>query len=95
MLIEHILFIGGDSMENHIVEIENQKNIKVTDVIELEGFDENVIYVILKEKSLVIQGENLHINSLDEGILIAEGKIESVEYRKKKVRKTLKERFKR
>ena len=82
-------------MENHIVEIENQKNIKVTDVIELEGFDENVIYVILKEKSLVIQGENLHINSLDEGILIAEGKIESVEYRKKKVRKTLKERFKR
>ncbi len=80
-------------MENHIIEIENQRSIRITEVIELEGFDENIIYVELKEKNLIIEGENLHIESLDEGILIAKGTIESVAYRKKKLKKSLKDRF--
>ena len=80
---------------SHDLYIENKEKITITDVSSVGEFDETVIFVNLKEERLMIYGENLHIESLDlqDGKLIATGKVESLTYSKKKERKSILERF--
>jgi len=80
---------------SHDLYIENKEKITITDVSSVGEFDETVIFVNLKEERLMIYGENLHIESLDlqDGKLIATGKVESLTYSKKKERKSIFERF--
>lgn len=78
--------------EIHIVE---RKQIVVSDVTSVDGFDENCICVNLKEEQLLIYGKSLHIEGLDmeAGVLTAAGQIESLGYAKKKEKRTLRDRI--
>lgn len=78
--------------EIHIVE---RKRIVVSDVTSVDGFDENCICVNLKEEQILIYGRSLHIEGLDmdAGVLTAAGYIESLEYAKKKEKRTFRDRF--
>lgn len=82
---------------SHELHLENKSKLTVTDVSSVDSFDEGAIFVNLKDEGLFIYGENLHVDALDldEGRLIAAGKINSLEYTKKKEKKTLRERFRR
>jgi len=80
---------------NHEINITNKSLITVSEVTSVDGFDEEAIFVNLKEEGLVIYGKNLHIEGLDleDGKLVAAGKIESLTYTKKKIKKSIWERL--
>ena len=79
----------------HEIRIVNKTRMTVSGVSCIDGFDETCIYVNLKEEGLLIYGRELHIEGLDleNGILTAAGRIESIAYTKKKEKKSLRERF--
>lgn len=80
---------------NHEINMINRARITVSEVCSVDGFDENCIFVNLKEDGLYIYGRGMHIEGLDldNGVLTAAGQIESIVYAKKKIKKTLRERF--
>ena len=82
-------------MGNHVLNLDEKKLLTVTEVTDVEGFDEETMLINLKEEGLIINGRNLHIEALDleEGRLIARGEIESMTYTKKKAKKSILERF--
>lgn len=69
-------------MENHFIQLENKKNLTVTDVVSVEAFDEETILVNLQTEGLILCGKDLHIEVLDleEGRLSASGEFESITY---------------
>lgn len=73
-------------MENHLINMEDKKRIIITEVKDIEAFDEDAILVNLADDGIVIKGENLNIEKLDlnEGKLIAVGKINAISYTGKK-----------
>lgn len=73
-------------MENHIISIDNRERITVTEVSDVDSFNEQSILVSLKNGGLLIKGEKLHIQKLDleEGKVIITGAIGSVAYTEKK-----------
>ena len=72
---------GGMSAPHHVV-IEERKSLTVSGVEDVERFDENSIVLSTSRGSMVVTGENLHIEklSLDGGDLKVEGDIDSVSY---------------
>lgn len=84
-------------MENHYVEITNKERITVTSVIDVDAFDENVLWANLEEGGLELTGANLHIEKLDleEKVLVVSGQLESLTYigKKTKNKKSLIERL--
>lgn len=82
-------------MENHYLQLEEKNRLTVTEVISVEGFDDNLMVVNLQNEELLVNGSNLSIELLDleEGKLVAAGQIESLVYNKKKQKKKLIERF--
>ena len=86
-------------MENHHITIDNRERITVTQVADVDAFDEAVLWANLKEGSLEITGEKLNMEKLDleAGILVITGRIHSLEYTDKKMKsgKTLMQRFRR
>lgn len=82
-------------MENHYLQLEEKNRLTVTEVISVEGFDDNLMVVNLQNEELLVSGRDLGIELLDleEGRLIAAGQIESLVYNKKKQRKKMLERF--
>ena len=75
-------------MENHYITIENREKITVSQVADVDAFDEETLWANLKEGGIEITGKNLNVQKLDlqEGILIVIGDILSVAYTSKKVR---------
>lgn len=73
-------------MDAHIVNIDNRERISVTEVADIESFNEEIIILILKNGGLVIRGEDLHIQKLDleEGRVLISGAIGSAVYTEKK-----------
>lgn len=73
-------------MENHIINIDNRERITVTEVADVDSFNEETILVSLKTGGLVIKGGKLHIQKLDlaEGKVIITGAVNSVVYTEKK-----------
>lgn len=71
-------------MENHVVTIENREKITVTDVKEIDSFDENEVRINLGNGVMVIKGDKLHMQMLDlnEGHAVIEGTIDSLMYAK-------------
>lgn len=84
-------------MTNHEINITERKRVEVTNVISLESFDSEGIFVNLEEDSVYITGENLHVEELDlsAGIMVASGDIGAVSYEKRKVKSRLFDRFRR
>ena len=84
-------------MERNEIHILNQEHIEISGIRTVEGFDEGGIYVTLENESLMVYGEGLHVDTLeiDDGKLEASGRIVSLTFEKKKVKKKLRERLRR
>lgn len=69
-------------MDNHKVTIENRKLTTITDIAEIDSFDESEIRATLKQGALIIKGENMNIRKLDLQTGEAEiaGRIDSLMY---------------
>lgn len=72
---------GGLSAPHHVV-IEERKSLTVSGVEDVERFDENSIVLSTSKGTMVVTGENLHIEklSLDGGDLKVEGDVDAVTY---------------
>ena len=66
--------------------LNDRKKLKITGVAEVESFSETVVSASTCMGQLSVKGEGLKINKLDtdDGELIIDGKINSMEYTKKK-----------
>ena len=66
---------------HHLI-LEGREQLSVSGVEEVESFDENQIVMYTTKGTLVVRGENLHIEklSLDGGDLKVEGDIDSLTY---------------
>ena len=73
-------------MENHKVVIDNRVKMSITDIVEIDSFDEEEIRATLKQGAVVIKGEKLNIHMLDlqEGTAEIGGIINSLMYVKVK-----------
>lgn len=72
---------SGLSAPHHVV-LEERKNLTVSGVEDVERFDENTIVLSTSKGTLVVTGENLHIEklSLDGGDLKVDGDIDALAY---------------
>jgi sporulation protein YabP len=70
----------------HIINIDNRERITITDVIDVESFNEDNVLLILKNGGLVIKGRNLHMQKLDleEGSAVITGFVNAALYTEKK-----------
>ncbi len=66
---------------HHII-LEEREQLSVSGVEEVESFDENTIVMLTNRGTLIVRGEELHIEklSLDGGDLKVEGTIDSITY---------------
>ena len=66
----------------HHILLEGREQLTVSGVEEVESFDENTIVMSTTRGTLVIRGEDLHIEklSLDGGDLKVEGNVDSLTY---------------
>lgn len=66
----------------HHITLEGRSSLSVTGVEEVESFDENSVVMVTVKGTLVVRGENLHIEklSLDGGDLRVEGYVDSLTY---------------
>ena len=66
----------------HRVELDGRERLIVSGVDDVDRFDENEIVMSTSKGTLVVTGENLHIEklSLDGGDLKVEGDIDSLTY---------------
>ena len=73
-------------MENHTVTIDNRERTTITDILEIDSFDEGEIRATLKRGAMVVKGEKLHIQILDlqEGRAVITGTVNSLMYVKVK-----------
>ena len=73
-------------MENHVITIDNRQKLTVTEVADIDNFDEEVSCANLKEGGLLIQGKGMNIQMLDlaEGKAVITGEINSLTYKQKK-----------
>ena len=69
-------------MTPHHVSMEERSSLTVSGVSDVERFDENEIVMSTSRGTLVVTGENLHIEklSLDGGDLKVEGDIDALTY---------------
>ena len=69
-------------IRNHIVTINNRKNIVLSGIKKLNNFDESEFYVESILGSIIIKGENLELIKLDtfQGNLSIKGKINNILY---------------
>ena len=69
-------------MENHYITIENREKIIISQVADVDAFDEQILWANLKDGAMEITGEKLNIEKLDlnEGMLVVSGKICSLVY---------------
>lgn len=71
---------------NHTVTIDNREKTTITDILEIDSFDEAEIRATLKRGAMIIKGEKLHIQVLDlqEGRAVIAGTVNSLMYVKVK-----------
>ena len=69
-------------MENHSVTIENRETLTVTDIKEIDSFDEEEVRATLVSGTMIIRGKKLHIRmlDLDSGRAVIVGIIDSLMY---------------
>lgn len=76
-------------MENHYISIENRSRVTITQVEDVDAFDEQTLWANLKEGGIEIRGEKLNIERLDLqlGELVVSGKICMLAYNDKGVKR--------
>ncbi|MCI7147621.1 MAG: YabP/YqfC family sporulation protein [Candidatus Fimisoma sp.] len=77
-------------MENHYITLENREKITISQVLDVDAFDEDNLWANLKDGGIELTGEKLNIEKLDleEGMLVVSGKISSLSYTDKKTKET-------
>lgn len=70
-----------EPVDHHVI-LEGRASLSVSGVEEVESFDENTIIMNTCKGTLVVRGEELHIEklSLDGGDLKVEGSVDSLTY---------------
>lgn len=73
-------------MENHTITIDNREKITVTEVADIDNFDEEEICANLKTGGITIKGKQMHIQMLDlaDGKAVITGEITALIYTQKK-----------
>lgn len=68
--------------ELHEIRLENREKLTVSNVQEVESFDENTIALLTGRGLLIIRGENLQLKSLsiDGGQVSVRGTVHSLDY---------------
>lgn len=71
-----------EEKRKHHVEIENREKIIITDVEDVESFDENKVVIITTMGAMTVSGGDFRINKLnvDDGQLVIEGIIDEIKY---------------
>ena len=66
----------------HSVALDERKNLNVTGVTDIGGYDEQTIVAVTQQGELTVRGENLHIirMSVEMGELVVEGIVNSLQY---------------
>ncbi len=66
----------------HNIVLENKEKLSVSGVSDVDTFDENKIVLFIPDDTLIIDGDELHIQKFDisTGELIIEGEIYSLTY---------------
>ena len=75
-------------MENHYITLENREKITISQVLDVDAFDEDNLWANLKDGGIELTGEKLNIEKLDlkEGTLVVSGTIYAFSYGEKKTR---------
>ena len=73
--------LRAETAPHHVI-LEGRESLSVSGVEEVESFDENTIIMTTVKGTLVVRGEDLHIEklSLDGGDLRVEGVVDSLSY---------------
>ncbi len=66
----------------HNITIDERKNLSITGVTDIGGYDEQTVVAVTSQGELTVKGEGLHIirMSVDMGELVVEGIINSLQY---------------
>ena len=69
-------------IKNHILNVDCRRQLSVSGVIDVVGFDETSIILTTEGGKLTVEGDGLHITSLDveSGKLVAAGRIDALIY---------------
>jgi len=72
--------------KSHQLTMENRKKLKITGVSDVDSFSDTSVCADTSMGKLTVKGENLKISRLntEEGELVIDGKVNSMEYTKKK-----------
>ena len=75
-------YSGLPNQAAHHILLEGREELTVSGVEEVESFDENTIVMLTVKGTLVVRGEDLHIEklSLDGGDLKVVGTVDSLSY---------------
>jgi sporulation protein YabP len=81
-------FEPKEAAPSHHLVLEERSSLSISGVEEVDSFDENTISLSTCQGSLIVRGENLHIEklSLDGGDLRVEGTIDALTYEERPVR---------
>ena len=66
----------------HNLVLENKQKMTVTGIVDVDTFDEGKIVLFIEDDTLIVEGEDLHIQKLDvaSGELAIEGEIYGITY---------------
>jgi len=69
------------SMMQNLV-LENKEKLSITGITDVDTFDEGKIILFTEDDTLIVEGENLHIQKLDvaNGEVMIEGAIYALQY---------------
>ena len=69
-------------MDNHVITIDNRQKMTITELVEIDSFDEEDIRANLKDGAMVVKGTSLYIKALDleAGTASITGNIDSLIY---------------
>ncbi|MBQ8894665.1 MAG: sporulation protein YabP [Clostridia bacterium] len=67
---------------NHLLSIENRQRLNATGVLDVDSFDEKTVVILTNMGVLTVEGQDLHINSLnvENGDIAIEGTIDQFRY---------------
>ena len=71
-----------EEVRRHFINMENREKITITEVEDIESFDEGKVVVITSLGAMTIEGSDFKINKLnvDDGQLVIEGIIDEIKY---------------
>ncbi len=74
--------LKNSAQKSHLLNLENREKLSLTGVVDVSGFDENVIVLVTGLGPLTIRGEALHIDRIDlaAGQLEVRGRVRELSY---------------